>query len=186
MNATDVGKFSKKPRNVKFPCMLCEGDYLLRNCLGIPKVLEVWSIGSHQPSSLASSNHASDKPSTSKFHVKKEKFKFPYKLCEGNHLVYLCPLMDEDSKYLENPIASQPHPLTRYRKISSDPLLVDPMINQNSYLVNPTLSEREPHESILGQSLVEKMVDLNPPSVNHTFPIESEPHNSQVILVSLV
>ena len=31
------------PRKFKFPCMLCTGDHLLRDCPGIPKVLEVWS-----------------------------------------------------------------------------------------------------------------------------------------------
>jgi hypothetical protein len=60
------------------------------------------------------------------------------------------------------------------------------VIDQNSSLVNPTLSESESHESILDQPLVEKMVDLTPPSVNRTFPIESEPHTAQVLLVSSV
>ena len=48
------------------------------------------------------------------------------------------------------------------------------MINQKPSLVNPTLSESESYESILDQPLVEKMVDLAPPSVNRNFPIESE------------
>ena len=48
------------------------------------------------------------------------------------------------------------------------------MIDQNSSLVNPTLSESESNESILDQPLVEKMVELTPPSVNRTFPVESE------------
>ena len=30
---------------VKFPCMLCQGNHLLRDCPGIPKVLKVWSNG---------------------------------------------------------------------------------------------------------------------------------------------
>ena len=33
-------KSSNLPRKVKFPCMLCKGDHLLRDCSGIPKVLE--------------------------------------------------------------------------------------------------------------------------------------------------
>ena len=81
--------------------MLCKGDHLLRDCLGIPKVLEVWSTGSQQPLSSASGDHAGDKPSTSihKVHRKKGKVKFPYRLCEGNHFIHLCPYMDEALRY---------------------------------------------------------------------------------------
>lgn len=90
--------------------MLCKGDHLLRHCPGIPKVLEVWSIGSHRPLSSASGDHAGDKPlaGDSKVHGKKGKVKFPCKLCEGNHPIHLCPYMDEASKVLENLTASQP------------------------------------------------------------------------------
>lgn len=87
-------------------------------------------------------DHVGDKPSTSesKAHGKKGKVKFPCKLCEGNQPIHLCPLMDEASKELENLTASQPSLPTGYRKCSPYPLLVDPVIDQNSYLVNPTLS----------------------------------------------
>jgi len=142
----------------------------------------VWSIGSHRPLSSASGNHARGKPSTSKAHGKKWKVKFPCNLCEGNHPIHLFPLMDEASKELENLAASQPHLPASYRKLSPDPLLID----QKSCLVNPTLSKSESREFILDQSLVEKMVDLAPPSVNRTFSIESEPHIAQVLLVSSV
>ena len=37
-----LDKPSNPPRKVKFPCLLCTGDHLLRDCPGIPKVLEVW------------------------------------------------------------------------------------------------------------------------------------------------
>ena len=73
-----------------------------------------------------------------------------------------------------------------YRKLSSDPSLVDPVIDQNSSVVNPTLSKSESRESFLDQTLVEKLVDLTPPSVNYTFLVESEPHTAQVLLVSSV
>jgi len=77
--------------------------------------------------------------------------------------------MDEASQELEKLIASQAFLLVSYQKISPDPLLVDPGIDQNSSLINPTLSQIESRESILDQPLVEKLVDLTPPSVNHTF-----------------
>ena len=40
-----IDKPSDPPRKVKFPCMLCTGDHLLRDCPGILKVLEEWSSG---------------------------------------------------------------------------------------------------------------------------------------------
>ena len=52
------------------------------------------------------------------------------------------------------------------------------------YPINPTIFERESHESVPDEQLVEKMVDPVPPSVDRNFPIESEDHNAQVLLVS--
>ena len=163
--------------------MLYKGDHLLRTCPGIPKVLEVWSTGSHQPLSSASGDHAGDKLSTSKAHGKKGKVKFPCKLCEGNHPIHLCPLIDEASKWLENITASQPRLLTTYRKLSPDPSLIDPMIDQKSYLVNPALFESESRESVLDQPLVEENVGLVSPQVVHAVPKEHHDHTAHVLIV---
>lgn len=118
--------------------------------------------------------------------MKKGKVKFTCNFCEGNHPIHLFPLMDETSKELEKLTTSQPHLPARYWKLSPDPSLVDQVIDQKPSLVNPNLSENECHESLLDQPLVDKMVDLAPPSVNCTFLVEIEPHTSQVLLVSLV
>jgi len=123
--------------------MLCKGNHLLRNCLDIPKVFELWSIGSHQPFSLALGDDAgSYKPSTSKAHGKNGKVKFP--------------LMDEGSKELENLTSSQPCLSVGYQKLSPNPSLVDQVVGQKPSLVNPTLYESESHEVVLDQPLVEK------------------------------
>ena len=110
-------KSSNHPYKVKFPCMLCKGYHLHRDCPGIPTLLEMWSIGSHQTFLLVSGDHASDKLSTSdsKVHGRQGKVKFPYKLCEGNHTIHLCPYMDEASKVLESHTTSQPRLLVGYR-----------------------------------------------------------------------
>lgn len=92
--------------------------------------------------------------------------------------------MDEASKILENLTTSQPHLPNGYQNISPDPPLVGEVIDHNSSLVNPTLFERESHETFSNQPLVEKKVDLIPPLVDHTFPIESDIHTAQVLLVS--
>ena len=51
----EVGPPSAPPRKVKFPCRLCKEDHLLRDCPGIPRVLEVWS---HDPAHPSSSSEA--------------------------------------------------------------------------------------------------------------------------------
>ena len=58
--------------------------------------------------SPTSGDHADDTPLTSgsKVHVKKGKVKFPYRLCEGNHPIHLCPYLDEAKKVLDNCPAS--------------------------------------------------------------------------------
>ena len=103
----------------------------------------MWSTGSHQSSSSASGDHSGDKPSTinNRVHGKKGKVKFPYKLCEGNHPIHLCPLLDEASKELKNLTTSQPILPVGYQKISLDPLLVNQVIDEKPSFVNPDLFE---------------------------------------------
>ena len=43
-----LDKPSNLPWKIKFPFMLCKGDHLLRDCPGIPKVLEAWSDKTHK------------------------------------------------------------------------------------------------------------------------------------------
>ena len=58
------------------------------------------------------------------------------------------------------------------------------MTDLNQPSVKPTLSEFESHESMPDQSQVKEKVDLISPSVNRTFPVESEYDTTQVIFVS--
>jgi hypothetical protein len=83
----------------KLPCSLCKGDHFLRDCPGIPKVLEMWSSMLSAPV-----EHVGDTPSTSDIKVGKNKttVKFPWMLCEGDHYSHHCPRMDEASSLLEN------------------------------------------------------------------------------------
>ena len=63
-------------RKAKFPCRLCKGDNLLKDCPGLFLVSEVWS---KHPVSLVFDHHANDAPSTSDSLVKiqKEKVRYP-------------------------------------------------------------------------------------------------------------
>jgi hypothetical protein len=76
----------------KFPSRVCKGDRFLRDCPGLPKVLEMWSSMSSSPA-----GHVGDTPSTSDVKVGKKNrtVKFPCMLCEGDHHSHLFPRMDE-------------------------------------------------------------------------------------------
>jgi hypothetical protein len=41
-------------RKPKYPCRLCKGSHLLKDCPGLSKVIEAWSTHPRQPMSLAS------------------------------------------------------------------------------------------------------------------------------------
>ena len=82
---------SKPPWKVKFPCILCHRNHILRDFPGIPKVLEVWSNG-RPPLPLASGSQVGGTSSAGadKAPKKQGKITNPCKLCEGHHAIHLC------------------------------------------------------------------------------------------------
>jgi hypothetical protein len=129
-----MSRSPKQPRKPKYPCRLCKGSHLLKDCPGLSKVIEAWSTHPLQPMSLASEQHVDDFPSTSHYIVgkKKSRAKFPCMLCKGCHLTHLCPHMEEALKFLEDMTVSQPQLPAAYRKLSLKPPVVDGMINPGS------------------------------------------------------
>jgi hypothetical protein len=125
----EINKIKRKNPKPKFPCSLCKGDHFLRDCPGLTQVLEMWSS-----TSSASVGHVDDTPSTSDVQVgkKKKTVKFPCMLCKGNHYSHLCPRMDEASSLLEKLQLPK-----GYRKLSSDPSLVDGLVNPVPSPVSP-------------------------------------------------
>jgi hypothetical protein len=172
--SVDDVKITQTTRKAKYPCRLCKGIHLLKECPGLSKVIEAWSTHPRQPTSLASEQHADNPLSTSHDTVgkKKSRVKFPCMLCKGSHLTHLCPHMDEASKLLEDMTISQPQLPPAYRKLSLNPPLVDGMITMVPSSVNPV-----DHVINLVTSLVElvdKVVDPIPSLVNLVLPSESE------------
>jgi hypothetical protein len=172
--SVDDVKITQTTRKPKYPCRLCKGSHLLKDCPGLPKVIEVWSTHPRQPMSSASEQHVDDFPSTSHDIVgkKKSRAKFPCMLCKGSHLTHLCPHMEEALKLLEDMTVSQPQLPAAYRKLSLNPPVVDGMINLVplsvslvDQVVNLVTSLDEP---------VDQVVDPIPSSVNPTLPLESE------------
>jgi hypothetical protein len=139
--------------------------------------------------SSASVGHVDDTPSTSDVQVgkKKKTVKFPCMLCKGNHYSHLCPRMDEASSLLEKLQLPK-----GYRKLSSDPSLVDGLVNPVpspvspvDQVVNLVSSSIEPQTQVadpvpssispaLHQKSDTKVVDLFSSSVDPTLPLESD------------
>ena len=137
--SVDDVKITQTPRKPKYPCRLCKGIHLLKDCPGLSKVIEVWSTHPRQPMSSASEQYADDLPSTSHDTIgkKKSRVKFPCMLCKGSHLTHLFPCMDEALKLLEDMTISQPQLPDAYHKLSLNPPVVDGMITPVLSPVNP-------------------------------------------------
>jgi hypothetical protein len=172
--SVDDVKITQTTRKPKYPCRLCKGSHLLKDCPGLSKVIEAWSTHPRQPMSSASEQHADDFPSTSHDTVgkKKSRVKFPCMLCKGSHLTHLFPCMDEASKLLEDMTVSQPQLPAAYRKLSLNPPIVDGMINLVPLSVSPVDQVVNLVTSL--DEPVDQVVDPIPSSVNPTLPLESE------------
>jgi len=172
---------SAPPRKVEFPYRLCKEDHLLRDCPGIPRVLEVWSHDLARPSS--SSEAHGDATLSVGNGKKKGKIRIPCKLCEDHHPLHLCPLMDKASAVLESLTASSPQFPEGYQRLSAtaDSPPVDKEIALNYSLVQPPLPEPGFAKPVPDQPLVGKSVDSGSPPINHSV---LEEHNSHVLLVS--
>jgi hypothetical protein len=174
VGSVDDVKITQTTHQPKYPCRICKGSHLLKECPSLSKVIEAWSTHPLQPTSLASEKHADKPPSTSHNTVgkKKSRVKFPCMLCKGSHLTHLCPHMDEASKLLEDMTVSQPQLPADYRKISLNPPVVDGMINLVPLSVSPVDQVVNLVTSL--DEPVDQVVDLIPSSINPTLPLESE------------
>jgi hypothetical protein len=114
--------------------------------------------------------HAGDTPSTSDVKVGKKNrtIKFPCMLCEGDHHSHLFPHMDEAYYLLEKLQIT-----TGYRNISSNPSLVDGLVNPDPSPVNPV----DQVVNLVSSSVepITQVVDSVPSSVNPTPHLKCEP-----------
>ena len=131
----EVGPPSAPLRKVKFPCRLCKEDHLLRDCLGIHRVLEVWS---RDPAHPSSSSESHDDATLSIGDGKgKWKIRFPCRLCEGHHPLHLCPLMDKASSVFGSLTTPSPQLPVGYQRLpaAADRPPTDMENDSNSSLV---------------------------------------------------
>ena len=94
-------RMTKKP---KFPCKLCKRGHLLKEYPGLSSVQEEWYKRYKSSVSSTSDHHVDDTPSTSDPLGKGRKGKvlYPCLICKTMHRTFLCPSMDEASRWLEN------------------------------------------------------------------------------------
>ena len=79
-----------------------------KNKKGKENILRDWSPCLHNPVSSTSDDHVESTPSTSENEVsgQKGKYKFPCKMCEGDHAVQRCSFLDKAKRVLDNHPAS--------------------------------------------------------------------------------
>jgi hypothetical protein len=178
--SVDDVKITQTTHKPKYPCRLCKGSHLLKDCLGLSKVIEVWSTYPDQPISSASEQNADDLSSTSHDTIgkKKSRVKFLCMLCKGSHLTHLFPCINKASKSLEDMTISQPQLLAAYHKFSLNPPVVDGMITLDPSLRSHLDKVVDPIPSLVDPTLplesVNKVVDPIPSLVDPTLPLESE------------
>jgi hypothetical protein len=174
VGSVDDAKITQTTHKIKYPCRLCKCRHLLKDFLGLYKVIEAWSAHPHHPMLLASEQNVDDLPSTSQDTVgqKKSRVKLSCMLCRGSHKTHLFPRMDEASKLLEDMIVSQPQLPTTYHKITLNPPIVDGLIN----LIPSSVSLVDHVVNLVTSlvELVEKVVDPIPSLVEPALPLESE------------
>jgi hypothetical protein len=87
--SVDDVKITQTTRKPKYPCRLCKGSHLLKECPGLSKVIEAWSTHPHQPMSLASEQHADDFPSTSQDTLGRRKVESSSRACYAKGVISL-------------------------------------------------------------------------------------------------
>ena len=112
---------------------------------------------------------------------------------QENH-TFLCPSMDEASRWLENITDHQQEIPTSDSKLSLDSLLVDQVVNLNSSVVDPTLPlESEvkvvesmsspPDPALSSESVKNEVVSLTKSSSCSSLLVENEPKPAKVFVL---
>ena len=145
------------PSKPKSPCVICKGDHYHRDCPCIPQILRDWSPHLHNPVSSTSNDHVESTPSTSESEVtgQKGKYKFPYRLCEGDHALHHCPCLDEAKRVLDNHPASSQRLPPGYKKLLLNPLLVEIRLTHlwcRSKYLSLKINPLSPHQTKVNRS----------------------------------
>jgi hypothetical protein len=89
----DDSNITQTTHKSKYPCRLCKGSHILKDCPGPYKVIEAWSTTPFQSTLSASEQNVDEPSSTSQDTIgkKKSRVKFMCMLCRGSHQTHLFP-----------------------------------------------------------------------------------------------
>ena len=138
--------------------------------------------------SSTSVNHVESTPSTSENEVngQKGKLKFPCRLCEGDHALHHCPILDEAKSVLDNHPASLQQLPPGYKKLLPSPSLVENPTDIPLLSVEMPIIENKPSESIPDQSqqvetATDPVLPSEAPPLDDTISKENENDTIQIL-----
>ncbi|MCY6525080.1 retropepsin-like aspartic protease, partial [Actinobacillus pleuropneumoniae] len=178
------------PTRPKLPCVICKGDHYHRDCPCIPQILRDWSPHLHNPVSSTSDGHVENTPSTSESEApgQKGKYRFPCKLCEGDHAVHHCPFLDEAKRVLDDRLVSPLRLPPGYKKLLPSPSLVENLADPLRWSAEASIIEDKPSEPIPNESqkveaAVDPVLPSKVPSSDDTVTEENKDDTVQILFV---
>ena len=121
---------------------------------------------------------------------KKGRFKFPCRLCEGDHALHYFPFLDEAKRVLDNhPVSPQWLP-PGYKKLLPSPSLVENLtdtllLSVEAPTIEDKLSESTPNQSQQVEMAVNPILSSEGPPSNDTVAKENENDTVQILFVNV-
>ena len=179
------------PSRPKLSCVICKGDHYHLDCPCIPRILREWSPRLHNLVSSTFDDHVEHTSSTSESEApgQKGKYKFPCKLCEGDHAVHHCPFLAEAKRVLDDRLVSPLQLPPGYKKLLSSPSLVEnlvdmPLWSAEASIIEDKQSESKPDESQKVEATVDSVMPSEDPSSDDTVIEENKDDTVQILFIS--
>ena len=141
--------------------------------------------------SSTSDNYVESTPSTSESEApgQKGKYRFPCKLCEGDHAIHRCPFLDEAKRVLENCSVSLLRLPPGYKKLLPSPSLVEnladpPRWSAKASIIEDKPSESTPEESQKVEAVVDPVLPSEDLSLDDTITEENKDDTIQILFVN--
>ena len=136
-------------------------------------------------------DHVENKPSTSESEApgQKGKYRFPCKLCEGDHVVHHCPFLDEAKRVLDDRPVSPLRLPPIYKKLLSSPSLVENLAGPLRWSAKASIIEDKPSEPIPNEiqkveTTVDSVLPSEVPSSDDIVTKENKDDTVQILFVS--
>jgi len=141
--------------------------------------------------SSTSDYHVESTPSTSESEapVQKGKYRFPCKLCEGDHAIHHCPFLDEAKRVLDDCLVLPLRLPPGYKKLLPSLSLVENPADPPRWLAEASIIEDKPSKSTPDESqkvetAVDPVLPSGVPSSDDTVIEENKDDTVQILFVS--